>query len=163
MESQELTMQNTTPGKPGRVTEFELRLPRRKEIALPKVEAEPLRRAAEDVVLTGIGLTVLAGRAVARTLREARSAGEEAAEHPGPVTRALVGLVGKKSSTSQAPLTHNIPVLPIAGYNALTADEIVTRLEGLSEEQLGIVRAYEETHEKRAEVLQAIDARLGAC
>jgi hypothetical protein len=160
MDSHEMTLQNPQSEEAGRVVEFELHLPRRQEIALPKVNAEPLRRAAEDVVLTGIGLTLLAGRALVNTMRAAHRAGEEAAEHPGPVTRALIGLVSKKAKPADKPLSHHIPVLPIAGYSVLGSDEIIARLEGLSQEQLVLVRDYEAAHLQRAAVLEALAARL---
>ncbi len=158
MNSQETTMQGAQPSSTGRVTEFELRLPRREELRLPS--AEPLRRVAKDVVLTGIGFSVLAGRAVMNTLQAAHNAGQEAAEHPGSLTRALVDLVSPKPVQTKPPLSRNVPVLPIADYGNLSAEEILTRLEGLTQEQLRVLREYEEAHEKRAEVLEALDARL---
>ncbi len=162
MDSHEMTMQGTEAEATGRVVEFELRLPRRQEITLPRVSAEPLRHAAEEVILTGIGLTVLAGRALVQTARAARRAGEEAAEHPGPVARALLGLVRKTGDPAATPISRNIPVLPIAGYSVLAADEILPRLERLSPEQLAAVRDYEQAHLRRAPVLEAIAARLAA-
>jgi hypothetical protein len=163
MDSHETTMENARPSKPKRVVEFELRMPRQEDLQVARAKIEPLRRAAEDVVLTSIGLSVLASRALMQTMRNARRAGEEAAEHPGPVTRALVGLVGKpgKQTTSE-PRPGTIPVLPIANYDTLDADGIVTRLPGLTREQLIVVRDYELAHEKRQRLLDAIDELLEA-
>ena len=163
MDSQETTMHDTTSGETGRVVEFELRMPSKEDLQVTRERVEPLRRAAEDVVLTGIGLSVLASRALLRTIRNAHQAGEEAAERPGPVTRALVGLVGRPSKQEGVESRPgSIPVLPIANYGALEVNEITPRLPGLTREQLIVVRDYELAHQKRTRLLEAIDELLKA-
>ena len=49
---------------------------------------------------------------------------------------------------------------PIEGYDALTADEVSSRLEGLSAEELRGVRDYEERNQNRATVLEQLDRRI---
>ena len=48
--------------------------------------------------------------------------------------------------------------LPIANYSNLTADEIVSRLRDLTQEELAEIRAYETTNQNRKTVLERIDA-----
>jgi hypothetical protein len=52
--------------------------------------------------------------------------------------------------------------LPIPTYDALTVDEITSRLEGQSESELKTLRRYEEETKARQTVLDRIDSLLGA-
>lgn len=52
--------------------------------------------------------------------------------------------------------------LPLEGYEDMSADEIEGELDRLDDVELREVRKYEERHEARKTVLQAIDRRLGA-
>ena len=47
--------------------------------------------------------------------------------------------------------------LPIPGYDALSASQVVERLTGLSGEELDAVRSYEGTHRNRRTILGKID------
>jgi hypothetical protein len=47
--------------------------------------------------------------------------------------------------------------LPIPGYDALSASQVVERLNGLSPEELESVRAYESAHRNRRTILGKID------
>ena len=49
------------------------------------------------------------------------------------------------------------PSLPIPGYDALSASQVVERLTGLSSDELDAVRAYEASHRKRRTILGKID------
>jgi hypothetical protein len=49
------------------------------------------------------------------------------------------------------------PLLPIPGYNSLSASQVVERLAGLSTEELEAVRAFEASHRKRRTILGKID------
>src|SRR5829696_668342 len=49
--------------------------------------------------------------------------------------------------------------VPIEGYDELNVEEIVARLEGLSEEELERVRGYERGNKNRATLLEQIDRR----
>ena len=51
-------------------------------------------------------------------------------------------------------------LLPIAGYDLLTAREVVDSLKGLSVEELTQVQAYEEANKGRVTVARAIASRL---
>jgi hypothetical protein len=140
---------------PRRVVEFELKRP---ELHLPKVNLEPARRVAEDVLLTGIGIVVLTGRAVVRAAKAANAAGAETAEHPGPVAKALLGLVRPKA---EAPAeSQAFSLLPIADYDDLAAEDLLGRLPALSQSAIETLLGYEQEHQNRAAVVAALNARL---
>jgi ferritin-like metal-binding protein YciE len=50
---------------------------------------------------------------------------------------------------------------PFAGYDDLTASEVVERLPALSQDQLAAVAGYERAHEARSTVLERVDALAG--
>lgn len=50
--------------------------------------------------------------------------------------------------------------LPLAGYDALVADEIVARLSGLNQTELATLLAYERATDNRSTVTSAIEGRL---
>lgn len=163
MSTEELAMdQGRTAPRERRVVEAEIKLPRIENIKMPKVNTEPMRSTAEQVLLTGIGLGVLAARGIRAAVRAAHAAGQEAARDPGPVTKALLDLVKRPTEgTGAGPITRQVPVLPIDNYDALDADQVKVRLPDLTDEQLRVVRTYEEGHQARPDVLEAIDRRLG--
>jgi signal transduction histidine kinase len=51
---------------------------------------------------------------------------------------------------------------PIEGYDELTVDEVTARLDGLSNEDLRVVRDYEERNKNRETVLEQLDRRIRA-
>ena len=51
-------------------------------------------------------------------------------------------------------------VFPIEGYDEMNVDEISERLEGLSVEELQLVRDYEELHEGRKTLLESMDRKI---
>lgn len=52
--------------------------------------------------------------------------------------------------------------LPIPSYDALSADEIIGRLEGLSDSELKTIRRYEAGTKARTTILEKVDSQLGA-
>src|SRR5918999_3317916 len=65
------------------------------------------------------------------------------------------------SATQQTgPNGQKVPVLPIDNYSQLSVREITGQLDGLSPEDLQVVKQYERSHKKRASVLETIDRRL---
>ncbi len=50
--------------------------------------------------------------------------------------------------------------LPLPGYDSLVADEIVARMDGLTQTDLATLAAYEKAHDSRSTILNAIEARL---
>ncbi len=49
--------------------------------------------------------------------------------------------------------------VPIEGYDEMSVDEIISRLDGLSGEELGRVRGYESSNKNRATLLAQIDRK----
>ena len=163
MSSQEFVIENPGAGKAQRrVVEAEIRLPHLGDLQLPKVDMEPVRATAEQILLTGIGVAVLVARGLTKAVNAAHQAGMDAAEKPGPVTRALLGLVRKQQTpaTESTELRVKVPVLPIDDYAGLTPIDVLERLPELSPEQLRVLREYEVDHMKRTTVLKAIDRQL---
>ncbi len=54
----------------------------------------------------------------------------------------------------------DVSELPIAGYDSLTASEIVTATRGLTQTDLAKVYKYERAHDNRSTVLEAIEPRF---
>jgi hypothetical protein len=162
MTDQEMTM-NTPTERPatGRVVEAEIRLPRKDEIHMPKIDLEPVRHMAEQALLTGIGISILAMRGASTVVRAAYKAGMDAAEQPGTVPNTLLNVMrAPGGSATRVGEIRKVPVLPIADYDDLAADEIIARLDALDREQLNTLRSYEVAHENRTPVLVAIDSQL---
>jgi hypothetical protein len=53
-----------------------------------------------------------------------------------------------------------VPVLPIDNYNQLDSGQVMSRLAGLSKEQLRMIRSHEARQKNRGDVLEAIDRQL---
>jgi len=51
-------------------------------------------------------------------------------------------------------------VFPIEGYDEMNVEEISERLDGLSVEELQLVRDYEELHKKRETLLEQLDRKI---
>jgi len=170
MSAQEFATEHAETQIPARrVVEAEIKIPRLEELTLPKVDLEPVRAVAEQVLLISIGVGVLLVRSLVRVVKTANEAGIEAARNPGPVTRALLSLVRTGAATSSSvgspaatEVRVKVPILPVDHYDALSSVEIVERLPGLPIEQVRLVREYELDHQGRAAVLEAIDHRLAA-
>ncbi|MEN6479724.1 MAG: hypothetical protein ABFD20_08810 [Anaerolineales bacterium] len=147
--------QAAAPELPRRVVEFELRRP---EINVPHIDIEPVRRLAEDVLLTGIGVVVLSGRAIAEAVKAANAAGAEAAEHPGPLTRALLSLV--RPAAKPCTTGGKFAVLPVSDYDSRSLEDLIALLPDLSREEIELLLAYEREHQAREAFIAALTARL---
>ncbi len=51
-------------------------------------------------------------------------------------------------------------VFPIEGYDEMNVDEVSERLEGLSVEELQLVRDYEELNKGRETLLERMDRKI---
>ena len=166
MNTDEMTMGESSARRERRVVEAEIRLPKLEELELPKIDLEPARAIAEQALLTGIGVGVLIGRGVVLAVKAAHRVGSEAAEHPGPITQALLSLVrgpaARPGVKGRQEIKVRVPILPIDNYDQLSAAELVERLASLSNDQLRVLYEYETTHQNRKEVLKAIDKYLTA-
>ncbi len=164
MKANELAMESPDESKTRRrVVEAEIKLPRLEELEMPKIDLEPVRALMEQVLLTGIGVGVLLVRGVTSAVKAANQAGVEASESPGPVIKALLGLVRREGEPGEAGCSEaivKVPVLPIDNYDELSAEEITGHFSELSADQLGLLRHYEADHQARDEVLEEIDRLL---
>ena len=104
------------------------------------------RATANEVETTTARATQSASRSVKKTTRKATGRARSAApETPRPPR------VATPSSASE---------LPIARYDELTAEEIVSQTKGLTQTDLAKVYKYEKANENRATVISAIESRF---
>ena len=133
---------------------------------LLKTIADFQENAAEQ---TAEWVTAL-GRAQASVTREladafpsaARSLGHavsEGASAVGRQARRVPGVTHAEGEVKGAVSTSDD--LPISNYDKLNADEVVSRLSQLSDEDLGRVDAYERRHDNRKTVLDKIGSLRG--
>ncbi|MDQ3954854.1 MAG: hypothetical protein M3285_04815 [Actinomycetota bacterium] len=99
---------------------------------------------------------------VERTVRRRGNDAQESA-------RSTVKKTAKRAQAVSAAVAPKLPRvaapksasdLPISGYNSLTAADIVSRLQGLTQTDLARVYKYEQTNEDRSTILEAIDSKL---
>jgi hypothetical protein len=50
--------------------------------------------------------------------------------------------------------------LPIENYDELSVREVSKRLEGLTEQEIRIIRSYEQRHKNRETLLEQLDRKL---
>ena len=144
-----------------RVVEAEIKMPKLEDLKLPKVDLAPFRSAAEEVLLTGLGVGVLIVRGMVGVVKAAHTAGAEEIKNPGPLTKALMDLMHPISKTeAKNDLRVKVPVMPLDNYDTLAPEDVAVRLADLSAEQLHVVREYELTHQARPAVIEAIEQRL---
>jgi ferritin-like metal-binding protein YciE len=127
----------------------EERMLRRVLDEIPKLTAAVVGGDAYDITTTGAAdsAKTAASRANTATRRRAR----QARKVPG-VARAEGRVKGAVASEGD---------LPIPRYDALTADEITGRLEGLSQVDLAKVDTYERRNQSRTTVLERISSLRG--
>jgi len=145
-----------------RMVEAEFKLPKLSNIELPEVDWAPVRKLTSDVLLTSLGVGVLAVRGVLAATKAAYNAGASEAEKPGTLMHTIVGAVrgDKAADAPDGGIKVQVPVLPIADYDALNYRDVLAKLDSLTDEQLAVVRDYEAAHANRSTVLNAIQARL---
>ena len=78
----------------------------------------------------------------------------------GTATGAVGATVG--STVEGAERAAEAAVFPIEGYDEMNVEEISERLDGLSVEELQLVRDYEETNKKRDTLLEKMDRKIRA-
>ena len=111
---------------------------------LASLQAEVTRQFAEGFLSTGDRLSEQA----TETTAVAEQSAAKAVKRQAKATRKTV-----KKATE---LVTGPAEAPIAGYDALTAEEIIGRLPQLSQKTLTQLAAYETAHDARATVLERI-------
>jgi hypothetical protein len=98
------------------------------------------------------------------TERAAQSAREGARTLTETTTGLLGTATGAVGATAGAAAGEAVEavVFPIEGYDEMNVDEISGRLDGLSVEELQLVRDYEELNKKRETLLERMDRKIRA-
>jgi uncharacterized protein YukE len=97
----------------------------------------------------------------AQSAREgARTLAETTTGLLGTATGAVGSTVG--STVEGAERAAEAAVFPIEGYDEMNVEEVSERLDGLSVEELQLVRDYEETNKKRETLLEKMDRKIRA-
>jgi hypothetical protein len=111
-----------------------------------------------QAVRTGAETTERAEEATAKVARETGRAAQRATRRTATATRRAAKRA-KPAAKAVTPAAAVEP--PIAGYDDLTADELVAKLPEQSQATLVQVAAYEQAHDKRTTVLERVAALTG--
>jgi hypothetical protein len=99
----------------------------------------------------------------AQTVQEgAMASGRTATGLLGAATGAVADATGRAvdATASGAERAAEAAAFPIDGYDQMNVDEILGRLDGLSVEELQMVRDYEERGERRKTLLERMDSKI---
>ncbi len=99
----------------------------------------------------------------AQTVQEGTIAtGRTATGLLGAATGAVADATGRAvdATASGAERAAEAATFPIEGYDQMNVEEISGRLDGLSVEELQMVRDYEELHERRKTLLERMDSKI---
>jgi hypothetical protein len=107
---------------------------------------------------TGVETTERAEEATAKVARETGRATQRATRRTATATRRAVKRT-KPAAKAVTPAAAVEP--PIAGYDDLTAEDLVAKLPEQSQATLVQVAAYEQAHDKRTTVLERVAALTG--
>jgi hypothetical protein len=145
----------------------------RQQTEAGRSNAQRLSEQAASQQAAGQELARESVEAYAKFLEDAfsqyRSGTERAAESTREGVRTLsqtsTGLLGTATGAVGATVegaerAAEAAVFPIEGYDDMNVDEISERLEGLSVEELQLVRDYEELHEGRKTLLERMDRKI---
>lgn len=100
---------------------------------------------------------------VKRTTSEVKKTAKKTTKRAQKTTQKTARKATAKTSPSKLPRAaapRTAGELPIERYASLTAEEIVSRLAGLTQTDLARVYKYEKAHENRATILDAVDSKL---
>lgn len=137
----------------------------RDELADVTISRTRIRKLFEDLIDRGQDRLQPLERVVRRGGNDAQDAAQKAAGQAQRVVRKT----SKRASAASANVAPKLPrvavpknasELPIQGYDSLTAADIVSRLQGLTQTDLARVYKYEQTNEGRSTILESIDSRL---
>jgi uncharacterized protein YukE len=92
--------------------------------------------------------------------QSAREGARTLAETTTGLLGTATGAVG--STVEGAERAAEAAVFPIEGYDEMNVEEVSERLDGLSVEELQLVRDYEETNKKRETLLEKMDRKIRA-
>ena len=104
-----------------------------------------------------------------KVVRRRRRDVERGARDAAKEVRRTAGKASSRAASATAAAAPRLPRVaaprsasdvPIAGYASLTASDVVSRLQGLTQTDLARVYKYEQSHDARRTVLDAIESRL---
>ena len=93
-------------------------------------------------------------------VRRGRITRDDAAELLAEIVRRAISAPTDRVIKEVKRVTGATDEFPIAGYDDLTAAQIVARLDALEAAQLRVVRDYERRNANRKTVLAALDSKL---
>lgn len=129
------------------------------------IDAKRVRKVYEGLIDRGQNRLGDAQKILKTRTRGIRRQAKETAGDVQSTTRKAT----KRASTAADNIAPKLPrvavpktasELPIQSYNSLTANEIVSRLKGLTQTELAKVYKYESANEGRQTILDAIDSKL---
>jgi ferritin-like metal-binding protein YciE len=132
---------------------------------IPKLTAAVVGAEVEgaksyDITKTGAAdAAKAAGKATRRTAKKSTSRASSRARSTARQARRVPGVAQAEGQAKGAVASEGD--LPLAGYDDLNVDEIVTRLTELSQIDLAKVDSYERRHENRSTVLERITSLRG--
>lgn len=102
--------------------------------------------------------------AFARYRSGTEQAAQSAREGARTLTETTTGLLGTATGAvgAGAERAAEAAVFPIEGYDEMNVDEISGRLDGLTVEELQLLRDYEEINKKRETLLEQMDRKIRA-
>ena len=99
-----------------------------------------------------------------RTTRTVKKAAKDTTKRAQKTTQQTARKTAERTSAAKPQSGVAAPriasELPIESYGSLTADEIVSRLSGLTQTDLSKVYKFEKAHENRATVVNAVEGRF---
>jgi RNA-binding protein YhbY len=129
------------------------------------LDAPQVRKVYTDLIDRGQKRVATMEGIVRRRSRVAERKVEATSTRAKKATRST----SKKATAASSTIAPKLPrvaaprkasELPITGYGSLTAGEITTRLRGLTQTELAKVYKYEQAHEDRNTILDAIERRF---
>jgi hypothetical protein len=105
--------------------------------------------------------------AFSRYQSNTEQAAQSAREGVRTLSETTTGLLGTAtgavgSTVEGAERAAEAATFPIEGYDEMNVEEVSERLDGLSVEELQLVRDYEETNKKRETLLERMDRKIRA-
>jgi hypothetical protein len=134
---------------------------------LTDLNRKRLRKTFEDLIDRGQDRLEPIEKVVRRRSGDVTKGARSAARNTQKTAQKTVKKATRRAGTSKtAPKLPRVAVpktaseLPIQSYNSLTASEITSRLQGLTQTDLAAIYKYERANEGRSTILESIEPRI---
>jgi hypothetical protein len=133
---------------------------------LTDLNRERIRKTFEDLIDRGQDRLEPIEKAVRRRSGAVRKGAGSAARSTQKTAQKTVKRASRRASGTATTKFPRVAVpksasdLPIESYNSLTANEIVSRLQGLTQTDLASVYKYERANDARNTILDSIESRI---